>query len=300
MSLRVFKRFYLDATGARGRWIRAAAWAGLLVVACGAPLGIVSPEAVGQRYLKLWNRSRGYVVMRVSVPGQPPVVTDVLPPGGEYNAEMATLFGTLCPPSLTVDIFGYARANPTTSALADETLAAAPYAAIRAELWPVRDYGCRADVERLSLNESLTVRVWEVDEADAAIGFSAGWRPIHRQVGLQIDDPPRPNPPQNFPLLGRVVNLDQEPVPGAQIRLGDLGESVWTDADGRFSIPRPEGAYLLEAIVPGEQVSPGPWRISHRSEDDVPVEFVVLTHEVPAPTEGGSRHDVTAEEQHAA
>ncbi len=259
---------------------------------CDPPLGIVSRDAFRTRYLTLSNRSHGYVVFRVSATDTAALVTPALPPGGETVQEMGQVFGTLCPERLVLEIFAFARAHPATPALLDETLLPAPYASARAELLPTRDFGCRADVNLVTLADTIRCTVWEVDESAQAIGFgldepseATGFAavsvPVQRQTGLQAPDPPDPRTPERFPLMGRVVNLNNEPIPNVEIDLADLGEHVATGSDGWFQVMRPSGEYLVEAVIPGVEVAPQRQRFTHLDPAEVPIEFIAHTLDVP-------------------
>ena len=247
---------------------------------CGPLIGFVSPDETEYRFLELWNRSKGYVVFRVSAPDGDPLVTSALPPGGEFNGEIAELFGTLCADVLKIEIFAFARANPQQSALEDETLVPTPFASAVVELLPGADYGCRADVHLITLGSTIYCDVLEIDESAPAIGFDANGS-VQRQQGLKADDPPIPQQPERFALTGRVVNLQAQPVPNVEIQVLDLDESVFTDSEGRFEIQRPNGSYMLEAIVPDVQVTPGARRYAHREQGDLPIEFLALTDVIP-------------------
>ncbi|MHC4698342.1 MAG: carboxypeptidase-like regulatory domain-containing protein [Planctomycetota bacterium] len=239
-------------------------------------MGIVSPDQIESRFLELWNRSAGYVVFRVTAPDADPLVTPALPPGGDFDGEVLDLFGTLCPDELKLEIFAFSRANPERSALEDETLVLTPFASAVVELHSGLEYGCRADVRLITLAGRIYCDVLEVDESASAIGFVTNGS-VQRQQGLQADDPPAPRQPEQFPLAGRVVNLDAQPIPNVEIRLLDLNESVFTDSEGRFEIQRPIGSYMLEAIVPEVEVTPGARRFAHRDQSDLPIEFLALT-----------------------
>lgn len=253
-------------------------------IACGPSadplLGIVSPESIESRFLELWNRSDGYVVLRVSTPDGDPLVTPALPPGGEFNGEFLDLFGTLCPDELKIEIFAHARADSQQPALEDETLEPAPFSSAVVTLLPGRDFGCRADVRLITLQGTVYCDILEIDKSASAIGFVANGS-TQRQTGLNADDPPAPQPPERFALRGRVVNLNSQPIPNVEILVLDLGESVFTDSDGRFEILRPIGSYLLEAVVPGVEVTPARRRFPHRDRRDVPIEYLALVDIVP-------------------
>jgi hypothetical protein len=250
-------------------------------------LGIMSPDVIDARFLRLRNKSRGYVVFRITAPGVEPLLTPALPPGAQENHEMLSRFGTLCPESLKVEIAAYSRARPQVSPLEDETLNVGPCAACAVELLPTRHYGCSADLSWVSLDGAIDCNVLEVDEPAGAIGFQAGWLAAQRQVGIQIENPPPASPPDLFPLNGRIVNLKHQPLAGVEIRLPQLDASVFTDAQGRFSVPRPAGVYLLEAVLPGIEISPMLREFSHFSPDEVPIEFIALTETVPEAVSGG-------------
>lgn len=243
-------------------------------VSCEPVVGIVSPDRITSRGLELWNRSGGYVVFRVVVPGAEPLVTAVLPPGGEFNGEMEELLGTLCPGQMTIEIFAYGRARVGESPLVDETVLADPYASAVVTLVPERDFGCRADVATLSLRETIWCDVLEVDPTAGRIGFDANGI-NQKQTGLNADEAPVPRAGTSFPLVGRAVDLEGRPMADVEIRLADLGVSVRTDANGRFSVLRPVGSYLIEAVVPGVTVTPSARRFTHRDPSQMPIEFVV-------------------------
>lgn len=251
-----------------------------LIPSCGPLIGFVSPDQIEYRFLELWNRSGRYVVFRVTTPDADPLVTPAQPPGGEFNGELSDLFGTLCPDMLEIEIFAFSRANPQESALEDEALVSSPFASAVVELRSGRDYGCRTDVSLITLSRRIYCDVLEIDESASAIGFDAnGW--VQRQQGLQADDPPAPREPDRFPLAGRAVNLNAQPIPNVEIRLLDLEESVFTDSEGRFEIQRPIGSYMIEAVVPDVEVTPGARRFAHRDRSDLPIEFLVLTDLIP-------------------
>lgn len=260
-------------------------WILLATTSCGpggsSSLGIVWPDSFEARYLKLRNESAGYVVYRVRVPGYPDLTTPALPPGGDSFCELKAAYGTLCPASIRVELFAYARAHPERSPLDDETLVSTPFASVGVDLLPGRDFGCLADVDYVTLNQEIDCVVHEVDEPSSAIGFQAAWVAPRRQIGPAVDNPPAPMSPPSFPLRGRVVNQQAQPMANVEIRLGDLGVSVFTDAAGWFSVSRPAGNYLLEAIVPGASVSPFARRFTHRSEDEIPIEWIALAGGTP-------------------
>jgi hypothetical protein len=267
--------------------VRSAAGLILLVspacfLSCGPILGIVSPEAVTSRYLWFVNRSHGYLSFRATVPGFAPLVSPVLPPGGEYFRDLGELFGTLCPNEIVLEAFAFARAHPEQPALRDETVVPVPYASARIDLLPTRDFGCRADVDSITLDDPIGFSIWEVDEGEQAIGFEASWLAPERQSGLQAGEPPVAEPPALFPLSGRVVNLNGRPIPNVEVRLDDLGESVLTDADGRFEVMRPVGSYLVQAVIPGIEVEPTGQRFRHRVDTEVAIGFLAITETVPA------------------
>jgi len=143
-----------------------------------------------------------------------------------------------------------------------------------------RDYGCTADVRVISLDDTIYCDVLEVDQADAAIRFDADGA-IYSRHGLQAGEPPVPQQPASFPLVGRVVNLENQGIPNVEIRLIDIDESILTDQAGRFEILRPTGSYLLEAVIDGVEVTPPARRFSHRDRSDLPIEFLAHTNEVP-------------------
>jgi hypothetical protein len=263
----------------------------LLLAGCspGPMLGIMSPDAIGTRYLKLQNSSKGYVAFRVSIPGAEPLVTPAMGPGAEMMYEMSARFGTLCPEWLRVEMAAYARVHPHLSPLEDETLEGEPYASFAVELVPVRHYGCSVDVSWVSLDSTIECEVLEVDEAGAAIGFQAGWITPQRQLGLHLDDPPLPTAAPLFPLNGRLVNLHNQPLAGVEILLPQLDASVLTDVQGRFSVLRPAGVYLLEPVLPGIDVSPAVRTFSHFSDEQVPIEFIALTEAIPAEPAAGEQ-----------
>lgn len=269
--------------------------AGLGAVGCGCeqnaadpPIpGIVDPAALDERTLLLSNRSAGYVVYRLTTPQAGPLVTPPLPPGGDFVDDVGERFGTLCPETIEVEIFAYLRQDESQPALADERLKAAPIASARFTLQAGQGFGCQADIASVSLTESIVCTVWEADAQTSAIGYETDQLVPRRQVGLNAGDPPALTEPQRIPLAGRVVNLDDVPLPGVEIRLGDLGESVWTGDDGQFSVPRPIGSYLVEAVIPGVEVTPPLSRYTHRSSQDIPIEFIALTHDIPAAAPAG-------------
>ncbi len=265
--------------------------AGAAGLSCEPPTGIVSPEVFTTRDLKLMNRSRGYVAFRITPSGTDAFVTPALPPGGAFKIELGAWLDTLCPDGLTVDVFAYARARPDLSVFQDETLLPAPYASARLELLPTRDYGCRADVSYTTLDDAINLTVWEVDPAAQAIGVDAAWMPLQRVIGLTVDDPPAPATPKTFPLAGRVVNLDNRPIANAEVRLADIGESVFTDAAGRFVIQRPRGEYWIEVVIPGIDVAPPRQRFPHEEGPQALIEFIALTNEVPNLTLSGESAD---------
>ncbi len=260
----------------------AAGLCGLSVLpSCGAIPGIVSPDRIESRGLELWNRSKGYVVFRVSTEAGEPVVSDALPPGGEFNGEMVELFGDLCPAWIRIEVFAYRRADAGVSPLVDETLDGQPVGSAVVELEATRDYGCRADLAVISLDSLISCDVLEVDESAGRIGLDVNGS-VQVQEGLNAANPPVPRSPEHFAFRGRVVNLDAEAIAGAEIRLADLDEVVYTDAEGRFEVLRPEGAYHVEAVVAGVDVTPAGRRFAHREVSDVPIEFIAQTHDVPA------------------
>jgi hypothetical protein len=249
-------------------------------LACGPVVGIVSPDRIDSRMLELWNRSQGYVVFRVSAPGAHSLVTPVLPPGGEYNTEIKALFGTLCPDGLTVEIFAYARANPQADPFDDPAVTATPFASAVVEMLPGRDYGCHADVDLVSLDDTISCDVFDANESAADLGFDLnGTLQVCR--GLNADDPPTPELAHTFALRGRVVNRKDEPIPNAKIHFLDFDWIVLTDSDGRFAVPLPEGSYLIEAVVVGVEVTPSVRRFSHRDTSELPIEFIAQTDDVP-------------------
>jgi hypothetical protein len=267
--------------------------AGCLLVGCigssGPLLGITSPDAIDSRYLKLRNGSRGYVVIRVTAPGVEPLMTPVLPPGAEEVHELAGRFGTLCPASLRVEIAAYARANPRVSSLQDETVLDRPYASLAIDLLPGQQYGCTVDPSWVDLDNTIECLVREVDEAAGAIGFQVGWVAPRRHVGNDLANPPPPIAPVLFPLNGRVVNINAQPIANLEIRLPQLDASVFTDARGRFSVLRPAGVYLLEPVLDGIEISPAVRVFAHLGSDEVPIEFIAMTDTIPAsPQTGGT------------
>lgn len=266
-------------------WFRLCPLLLLFASACDSSplLGIVSPDAFDTRYLRLKNTSSGYVAFRVSAPGMDPLLTPIVPPGGLVHYEMLAVFGTLCPESLRIEMAAYERSRPDLSPLDDWSFLAQPYAAVAVDLLPARDFGCSADVSWLSINALIECNVMEVDPATATIGFQVGWVPPQRQVGVQLDDPPPPATPELFALHGRVVNTAGTPLPGVEIHLPQLQASVWTDAQGQFGIPLPAGAYVLEPVLPGVEVSPTYRRFSHQP-GEVPIEFIALTDALPGGT----------------
>lgn len=257
----------------------------LMLVGCvgstGPLLGIIGPNAIETRYLKLSNESRGYVVFRVVIPGAEPLVTPLMPPGAEVMHEMGARLGTLCPESLRVEIAAYARLRPELSPFEDETPAAAPCASLAVELMPGQHFGCSAEPIWVDLGSTITISVLEVDEQAGAIGFEAGWLPTQRRTGLDLDDPPAPAAPEMFLLNGRLVNLNAEPVVHAEIRFPQLGASVFTDARGRFRVLRPAGVYLIEPVLDDIMVSPVVRAFTHISSEQVPIEFIALTDTLP-------------------
>jgi len=267
-----------------GRAVRRIGLGGLVVVlaglSCGPIGGLVDPAEVELRELHLWNRSTGYVVFRVTAAGAEPLVTTVLPPGGEYQGDFEELFGTLCPDTLTIEIFAYTRSQPGVSPLVDETLEPAPYASALTRLEAGRDYGGRADVHIVSLDDTVFCDVLEVDEAEAAIGFDAnGYAQVQR--GEHASNPPEPAAGEAFPLRGRVVNRNHQPIPNAEVHLLDLGVVIYTDENGLFAVDRPFGSYEIEVVVDAYPVVPASGRFSHRDPDEVPIEFLVQTEDVP-------------------
>jgi hypothetical protein len=244
----------------------------------GTQLGIVSEDSINSRYLRLKNASLGYVVFRVIAPDAEPLLTPVMPPGGQAYFEMLSRFGTLCPDSLHVEIAAYARAHPETSPLEDWSFVEEPYAAVGIDMVPTRDYGCTADVSLVSIDNLIDCVVLDVDSTAGAIGFRAGSTPSQWQTGVQLADPPPVGPPDLFDLCGRVIDLAGEPLAGVEIYLPQLDASVFTDADGRFAIPLPTGGYVVEPVVVGGEVSPAYRSFSHMEPDEVPIEFVVTWH----------------------
>lgn len=262
------------------------AFSTLLLAGCvgssGPLLGIMSPDAIGARYLSLRNASKGYVVFRILVPGAEPLITPVMGPGAERMHEMGSTFGTLCPEWLRVEMAAYTRLHPEVSPLENETLAPDPYASCAIDLVPSLHYGCSADVSWVNLDNTIECSVLEVDEAGGVIGFHAGWDTPQRQVGLHLADPPPTAEPVMFPLNGRVVNLKNQPLAGVEIRLPQLDASIFTDSLGRFSVLRPAGVYVLEPVLPGIEISPAARAFSHFGSDQVPIEFIALTEAAPA------------------
>lgn len=266
----------------------AASLAVLLLAGCMGSeplLGILSPDAVDARYLSLRNSSRGYVVFRITLAGHAPLLTPTMPPGAEEHHELLAEYGTLCPESIRVEVAAYRRAHPEFSPLEDETLEPVAFAACAVDLVSSLHYGCTADPSWINLDSTISCSVLEVDENEGAIGLQAGWLPPQRQSGLQIADPPVSSPPPMFPLTGRLVDLNAAPMPGIEIRLPQLGASVYTDEQGRFSVLRPAGVYRVEPQLGGVEVSPALLRFSHFSPQEVPIEFIALTAGKPAAPE---------------
>lgn len=255
----------------------------LLWIGCigssGPMLGIMSPNVIDARYLRIRNSSQGYVVVRVIAPEVEPLVTPTLPPGAEQIVEMSERFATLCPEWLKVEVAGYARATPEVSPLEDETLVESPFAAFSVELASSLHYGCSADVDWLNLDSIIDIVVMEADEAAGAIGIQAGWLPAQKQAGVHLENPPQPTAPAMFPLNGRIVNVRTEPLANIEIRLPQLDVSVFTDAQGRFRVMRPVGTYVVEPQLPGIEISPAVRNFSHFSSDEVPIEFIALTEQ---------------------
>jgi hypothetical protein len=207
------------------------------------------------------------------------MVTPALCPGAESYHEMMAQFGTLCPGSLRFEIATYSRANPQVSPLEDETLSSQPFAAVGITLTATRDYGCAADPSLVSIDTVIDCAIIEANPQAGTIGFQAGFLPSQQQGGLQIADPPAPSAPEMFPLRGRVIDASGQPLPGVEVRLPQLGASVYTDSDGRFSVMRPVGRYELEPVLPGMDVSPVSRSFSHLDHDEVPVEFIAVASE---------------------
>lgn len=240
----------------------------------GSLVGIVSTDAFSSRILRISNESRQYVVVRVTAPGAEPLVTSTLCPGGEVYREMLMQFGSLCPESLRVDIAAYSRAHPEQSPLDDESLIAEPFAAVAIQLAATRDYGCQADPSLVSLDSLIDCTILDADLETGAIGVQVGFLPPQRLVGVQIADVPAPVPPETFALRGDVVDISGQPMPNVEIHLPQLETSVFTDADGRFSIMRPAGSYVVRPVLLGVEFSPVLQEFTHFSSDEVPVEFI--------------------------
>jgi hypothetical protein len=243
------------------------------MASCGTIEGLVSPSRFTARYLDVWNRSAGYLVVRITVPDAEPIVTPLLVPGGEFNAEMASLFGTIQPTQITFEFFAYRRANPATSALTDVAVEASPYASAKTTLIAGQDYGNRADIDTITLDDTIWVDVLEVQPQQASIHFDTGGLP-QMQRGTNAGDPPTVTQPENITMVGRVVDHLGQALPGVEVRLHDLAESVVTDANGQFAFDRPEGSYAIDAVVPDATVTPTGRRFANRRGDQLPIRFI--------------------------
>lgn len=263
----------------------------LLLAGCvgssGPMLGIMSPDAIDARYLRVRNVSKGYVAVRVCAPDVEPLVTPLLSPGAETIVEVSERFGTLCPQWLRVEIAGYSRVHPEQSPLVDESVNPTPFASFAVDMAPSLHYGCSADLDWVNLDSMIDIAVMEVDEAAGAIGFQAGWLPPERQVGVHLDTPPPATPAPLFPLNGRLINIANQPLANVEIRLPQLDAGVLTDAQGRFRVLRPAGTYLIRPVLPGIEISPAVKSFSHFSTDEVPIEFIALTEGTPVTPEAG-------------
>ena len=250
-------------------------------------VGIVSPDSITSRVLRVRNESSQYIVVRVTAPDAAPLVTPVLCPGGENYCEMQTQFGTLCPPTLKMEIVAYKRAHPEVSPLIDETPAKEPFASVVSDLTGIRDFGCEADATLVSLNTAVDLTILQADQEAKTIGFRVGFVPPQQQGGMQVADLPAATPPEAFPLRGEVVDQSGAAMPNVEIRLPQLGASVYTDAQGQFSVMRPVGQYLLDPVLPGIEISPALQSFSHTSPDEVPIEFIALTGLTTSAGSGG-------------
>jgi hypothetical protein len=251
---------------------------------CSCEPSIVRLEGVipqKPRALELWNRSKGYVVFRVSTPdSDKTVTTDALPPGGEFNALFEEALGLLCPEAVQIELFAYNRANPNISALTDEELVATPTASTEFQLRRDRHFGCRFDSEVVNIVDTVFCDIFEVDETGRRISYQAGAATAGLTIVVQTDndrqlsDPPTPEPPRSFPLIGRVIDETGAGAPSAAIRLVEYDLTLLADDSGRFEFNRPAGAYSLEASLEGFEVFPRRIRAVHRSPQSGPVEFV--------------------------
>lgn len=243
------------------------------VVSCGSIPGLVSPSRFTTRYMDLWNRSAGYIVVRITVPDADPVVTPLLVPGGEFNVEMATLFGTIQPTQITFEIFAYRRAHPKTSALTDITPEDSPFASAKTTLIAGQDYDNLADIDTITLDDTIWLDIFDVNADRTSISFDSGGLP-QIQIGQNADAPADITLPEMITLAGRVVDDDNQPLADVEIQLHDINESIHTDADGNFSIDRPAGSYAIDAVVPGATVTPTGRRFTNRAGDQLPIQFI--------------------------
>lgn len=239
-------------------------------------VGIVSPDQIISRTLRIRNESHQYVVVRVTAPDGEPLVTPTVCPGGHVYCEMATQFGDLCPATLRFEVAGYSRAHSELSPLVDETMNADPFAAFAVELTAVRDFGCQADPSLISLDTMIECRILDADPDAGALGFQVGFLPAQQQLGVELADPPAPSPPEMFALRGEVINVAGEPLAGIEIHLPQLGASLFTDAQGRFDMLRPVGSYQLRPTSEGFSFSPVLQEFTHYGPDQVAVQFIAL------------------------